>query len=105
MTRSFNRLNKKLYFTMQGPSEMGVSGKLEKWDRMADLSKITVPTLVIGAKHDTMDPAYMEKMAKQIKRSRFLLCPDGSHLAMYDDPATYWAGLLAFIADVDANKL
>ena len=105
VVRSFARLNKKLYFTMQGPSEMGVSGKLANWDRFADLPKITVPTLVIGAKHDTMDPAYMETMAKQIKRSRFLLCPDGAHLAMYDDPEIYWAGLLAFIADVDANKL
>lgn len=84
---------------------MGLSGKLETWDRFADLPKITVPTLVIGAKHDTMDPVYMEKMAKQVKRSRFVLCPNGSHLAMYDDPAPYWTGLLEFIVDVDANKL
>ena len=83
---------------------MGLSGRLEKWDRTADLAKITVPTLVIGAKHDTMDPAFMESMSKQVKRGRFLMCPNGSHLAMYDDQATYFTGLIAFLRDVDSGK-
>ena len=60
---------------MQGPSELGASGKLENWDRSADLGKITVPTLVIGAAHDTMDPKHMEWMAKQMPRARYLYCP------------------------------
>ena len=54
---------------MQGPSEMGASGKLEKWDRVADLSKISVQTLVIGAKYDTMDPAHMEKMSRLVQHA------------------------------------
>lgn len=103
--RAFGRLNKGLYVTMQGPSEMGASGKLEKWDRFADLSQITVPTLVIGAGNDTMDPAYMEKMAKQMKRGRFHLCPKGGHMAMYDDQVTYFRGVIQFVLDVDSGKL
>jgi proline iminopeptidase len=83
---------------MQGPSEMGASGKLEKWDRTADLGKITVPTLVIGATHDTMDPKHMEWVSKQVKNGQFLLCPKGSHLAMYDDQETYFSGLIKFLA-------
>ena len=35
---------------------------------MADLPRIEVPTLVIGARHDTMDPAYMERMAKALPK-------------------------------------
>ena len=103
VTRSFSHLNKKVYTLMQGPSEMGASGKLETWDRMADLSKITVPTLVIGAKFDTMDPKYMESMSKAVKHGQFLLCPQGSHLAMYDDQETYFRGLVRFILDVDQS--
>jgi hypothetical protein len=30
-------LNPKIYVPMQGPSELGASGKLEKWDRTAEL--------------------------------------------------------------------
>ena len=53
---------------------------------VADLSKISVPTLVIGAKYDTMDPAHMEKMSRLVQHGgRYLFCPNGSHLAMYDD--------------------
>src|SRR6185436_18726790 len=58
VNRSFAKINKNIYVLMQGPSEFGASGRLEKWDRKADLPKITVPTLVIGGEHDSMDPAH-----------------------------------------------
>ena len=104
VNRAFAHLNKKVYVPMQGPSEMGASGTLEKWDRTADLGKITVPTLVIGATHDTMDPKHMEMMAGAVSRGRFLLCPNGSHLAEYDDSQTYFTGLLTFIDDVAKGR-
>ena len=104
VNRAFKHLNPKVYVPMQGPSELGASGKLVSWDRMADLPKITVPTLTIGAKYDTMDPEVMKKMAGLVKRGRFLYCPNGSHLDMYDDQKTYFEGLIGFIRDVDAKK-
>jgi proline iminopeptidase len=104
VSRAFKRLNEKIYVQMQGPSEMGASGKLVNWDRTADLGRITVPTLTIGAKYDTMDPAQMEKMASLVKRGRYLNCPNGSHLAMYDDQKTYFDGLVKFINDVDEDR-
>jgi proline iminopeptidase len=104
VNRAFAHLNKKIYVPMQGPSEMGASGKLEKWDRTADLKTIGVPTLVIGAQHDTMDPRHMEMMSKQVQKGRYLYCPNGSHLAMYDDQKTYFDGLIKFVADVDAGR-
>jgi proline iminopeptidase len=97
VVRAFAHLNKKIYIPMQGPSEMGASGVLEKWDRTADLKKIQVPTLVIGARYDTMDPKHMEWMSKELPRGRYLYCPNGSHLAMYDDRETYFAGLIGFL--------
>ena len=100
VTRSFKHLNSSIYVPLQGPSEMGSSGKLEKWDRVADLKKIGVPTLVIGARYDTMDPAHMEMIAKTVQKGKYLYCPDGSHLALYDDQKVYFKGLLQFIGDV-----
>jgi len=105
VNRAFARLNKKIYTPMQGPSEMGASGKLEKWDRTGDLPKITVPTLAIGARYDTMEPAQMEKIAKDVKKGRYLYCPNGSHLAIYDDQKIYMAGIIQFIQDVNAGKI
>ena len=102
--RAFEHVNPEVYVPMQGPSELGASGKLAGWDRSADLKRIEVPTLVIGARHDTMDPRHMEWMARQVKKGRYLFCPNGSHLAQYDDQETYFDGLLAFLRDVDANR-
>jgi proline iminopeptidase len=102
--RTFAKLNHDIYEKMQGPSELGAGGDLVNWDRAADLKKITVPTLVIGAAHDTMDPKHMEMMSKAVARGRYLFCPNGSHLAMYDDQTTYFTGLTSFIRDVDSGK-
>ncbi|MBA7563344.1 Proline iminopeptidase [subsurface metagenome] len=104
VNRAFKHLNNEIYTSLQGPSEFGISGKIEKWDRTQDLDKINVPTLVIGATYDTMDPKHMEWVASQIKRSQFLLCPNGSHMAFYDDQETYFSGLIQFIKRVDQGE-
>jgi proline iminopeptidase len=105
VNRAFKHLNPKVYVPMQGPSELGASGKLLNWDRTADIKNITVPTLVIGAQYDTMDPKHMEWMSKQMPKARYLYCPNGSHLSQYDDQQTFFRGLIAFILDVDAGKI
>jgi proline iminopeptidase len=40
----------------------------------------------------------MEEMAKRLPLGQYLYCPSGSHLAMYDDQQTYFAGLLEFLS-------
>jgi proline iminopeptidase len=97
--RAFAHINPAIYVSMQGPSELGISAaaSLAHWDRTSELATIDVPALVIGARHDTMDPAYMEMMAGRLPRGQYLLCPDGSHLAMYDDQQVYFAGLTDFL--------
>ena len=95
--RAFAHINPAIYVPLQGPSELGMNGTLIDWNRTGDLHRIEVPTLVIGAKHDTMDPAHMQAMAGRFPMGRYLYCPNGSHLAMYDDAETYFAGLIDFL--------
>jgi proline iminopeptidase len=104
VNRAFAKLNQDVYIPMQGPSEMGASGKLLDWDRSRDLASIKVPTLVIGARYDTMDPKYMEWMAKQLPSGTYLYCPNGSHMALYDDQATYFEGLIKFLHAIDTKE-
>lgn len=101
--RIFKHLNAAIYVPMQGPSELGASGKLVNWDRTADLERIAVPTLVIGARYDTMDPTHMEMMADKVRKGRSLFCPNGSHMAMYDDQMVYVKEVIRFIRDVDTG--
>ena len=102
----FQHLNPDIYTFMQGPSEFGITGNatLKDWDIKQELSSITVPTLIIGAQHDTMDPQHMAWMASEVQNGRFLLCPNGSHLAQYDDQKTYFNGLIKFLKDVNSQQ-
>lgn len=106
LQRSLAHTNRKIYVPMQGPSELGmtVDAKLAQWDRVADLHRIEIPTLVIGARYDTMDPAHMEMMAGLLPRGRYLHCPQGSHLPIYDDQQNYFAGLIDFLRNLPTRS-
>jgi proline iminopeptidase len=104
VTRSLGKTNQSLYVTMQGPSEFGVAGKLVNWDRTKDLPKLTVPFLSIGGKYDTMDPEHMRRIATQVQNGTALICPNGSHMSLYDDQQTYMTGLIKFIKGVDKGE-
>jgi proline iminopeptidase len=99
--RSFGKLNHEVYVTMQGPSEFGISGRLDAWDVKAKLPTVKVSTLVIGATHDTMDPEHMKWIASQVQNGRFHLCANGSHMCMWDDQQSYMTALVSFLNDVD----
>ncbi|MGI8524493.1 MAG: proline iminopeptidase-family hydrolase [Nocardioides sp.] len=100
----FEHINPDIYVPLQGPSELGASGTLVEWDRSGDLGDLTVPTLVMGAEHDTMDPSHLRWMAERLPAGRYHHSPEGSHLALVDDHDTYVAGLLDFLRDLDVGE-
>ena len=104
VNRSFKHANNTIYTMMQGPSEFGISGRLAAWDIKNRLKEITVPTLMIGAKHDTMDPAAMEAQSKLVKNGSYLFCPNGSHLSMWDDQKVFMSGVIDWIKKVDTER-
>ncbi len=104
VNRSFNHLNAEIYTMMQGPSEFGVGGRLANWDIKARLPEIKVPTLTVGAKFDTMDPEHMKWISTQVQQGRYLYCPNGSHLCMWDDQPHFFPGVIQFIKDVDEGN-
>jgi proline iminopeptidase len=74
---------------------------LVNWNIKDRLKEITIPTLMIGAKFDTMDPDAMEAQSKAVKHGRYLYCPNGSHFCMWDDQQVFMSGVIKFIKDVD----
>ncbi|MCX6319860.1 MAG: proline iminopeptidase-family hydrolase [Bacteroidetes bacterium] len=102
--RTMKHANGEIYTLMQGPSEFGIAGRLATWDIKARLKEIKVPTLMVGAKHDTMDPEAMKEQSTLVQRGRYLFCPDGSHLAMWDDQQVFMNGVIRFIKEVDEGK-
>lgn len=100
VSRAIRLANEKIYNQMQGKSEFEVTGNLKDWDRWSRLHEIKVKTLTIGATWDEMDPADMRKMASLMANATCAICPNGSHLDMWDDQAVYYDHLLAFLRSV-----
>jgi proline iminopeptidase len=101
----FQHLNPNIYVYMQGHSEFGMTGNatLKDWDVTDRLKELTVPTLVLGGKYDTMDPKHMEWMATEVQNGRSVIT-NGSHCAQFDDPDTYFPALIRFIKEVDSGE-
>jgi proline iminopeptidase len=97
LDRAFRHLNEKIYNQMQGKSEFLITGNLKDWERWDRLHEIKVKTLTIGARYDEMDPEDMKKMATLIPNATAAICPNGSHMCMWDDQAFYFRHLLEFL--------
>ncbi|WP_197056045.1 hypothetical protein [Flavobacterium sp. AED] len=50
-----------------------------------------------------MDPEHVKWIAYEVQNGRLLFCPNGSHLSQYDDPKTYFTGVIKFLKDVDSG--
>jgi proline iminopeptidase len=97
LLRCVDGLNQNVYNAMQGRSEFEVTGVLKGWDRWADLPRIKVRALTMGARYDEMDPEDMRKMATLMPKGESWNSDTGSHFAMYDDQQNYFRALLKFL--------
>jgi proline iminopeptidase len=71
------------------------------WD---SLPGIKVPVLVIGGMYDEMNPEDIKREGHLIPNSRTYLCPNGSHMSMYDDQSNYFTNLIAYLKDVESGQ-
>jgi proline iminopeptidase len=101
MIRGFTHVNNSIMNVMLGSGTATFSGRLANWDIKNRLHEIQVPTLIVSAKWDFMSPDHMKWMSTQVQHARYLYCPEGSHLAMWDDQKNFYPGIIQFIKDVD----
>lgn len=104
VNRTFKHLNYSVYAYMQGPSEFVPGGILKDWSVWDALHTLSVPTLTVGAAYDTMNPKEMEEMSTLVQHGRYLHCPNGSHMALWDDQEVFMDGVIAFVHDVNEGR-
>ena len=90
--------------TCRAPVNFVPGGILKDWSVWNQLHTLTVPTLMVGAKYDTMNPAEMEAMSQLVQKGRYLYCANGSHLAMWDEQEFFMEGVIDFIVDVQEGR-
>lgn len=104
LMRAFKKANMNIYIQMQGVDEFHVTGNMKDWEFWDKLKDIKTPTLVIGGMNDEMNPEDMKREGQLIPNSRTYLCPNGSHMSMYDDQQNYFRELIKFLKDVEEGK-
>jgi proline iminopeptidase len=95
---SFADWNMDVYGTMQGPNEFLYTGNLKDWNRIPDLHRITVPTLILCGHHDELPPSCSMRMHHALSNSEITVFPNSSHMPFYEEPEAYFARLRQFLA-------
>lgn len=104
VTRMFETANQQVYETMQGPNEFVVTGSLAQWNRWDDLARIAIPTELIVGRHDTVSVKDAQRMAQAMPAASATVCEQGSHFAMWDDPAAYRDAVVGFIRETEERQ-
>ena len=82
---------------MQGPSEMGASGRLVNWDRFSGPQAHRHPDAGDLGQDTTRWIRPIWRRWRSSCRSGELAATNGGHMDMYDDQPTYFAKLIAFL--------
>lgn len=80
-----NSHGERIYKHMWGPSEFFSTGTLKKYDKVKELSKIDIPSLVICGQYDEATPESGKFFAKKMKGD-FQIIRGGSHSLLTEKP-------------------
>lgn len=95
---SLDDWNMDVYGTMQGPNEFLYVGNLKDWNRIPDMPRITVPTLIVVGQHDELTPACAMRMHNALPDSEIKVFKNSSHMPLYEEPESFFATLGGFLA-------
>ena len=69
-------------------------------DRLPDLGRITVPTLVLVGDEDAPFLKPSRRMAEAIPGAELVVIPDAGHSPQFENPDAWWSTLTGFLARV-----
>jgi proline iminopeptidase len=92
----------KVYNFMWGPSEFTAMGNLLHYDRIKDLPKIKVPTLLTAGEFDEARPNSVKYYTSLIPGAQFQLIPHAAHVTMDDNVKENNKVLREFLRQMDS---
>ena len=94
---------KNVYEYMWGPSEFTCEGNLKHYDRLNDLSSITIPTLFIAGEYDEARPSTVQLYQSKVKGSKFALIHNSGHVTMHDNPKENIEVIKEFLKEIEGQ--
>jgi proline iminopeptidase len=89
VVQTFEEFAMDVYVPMWGPSEFAYTGNLSDWDRVDQLHRIRVPTLITVGRHDELTPACSEQIHARLPDSRLVVFEEGSHMTFWEETERY----------------
>jgi proline iminopeptidase len=87
---------------MWGPSDFIVTGELLTFDRTAELSMLSMPTLFLCGEFDEATPSTVRAQAAMTPDAEVVIIPGSGHLTMIDAPDVSNGAIRDFLNRVDA---
>jgi len=101
LKKAFSQLNMDVYGKMWGPSEFYMTGTLKDYDRTAQLSEITVPTLFTAGRYDEATPKTTAWYQSLMPNSKLVIIEDASHMTMFEKPDQYCQAVRDFLNSIE----
>jgi len=92
------------YRTMWGVNEAFANGDLKKWDRIAQLQQIKIPTLITSGQYDELTPHQALITHHSIPNSKIRIFTAGSHCAHVEFEKEYNETIAEFLAEIEGKK-
>jgi len=77
--------------------EFEVSGTLKDWDRLEDLRRISVPTLILLGRYDLTSVATAREMGRRIPGSRVVVFEESGHFMYLEEPEKFLREVRSFL--------
>ena len=77
--------------------EFEVTGVLRDWDRLEDLPRISVPTLILLGRYDLTTVETAREMERRIPRSRLVVFEESGHFMYLEEPETFLREVRSFL--------
>ncbi len=77
--------------------EFEVTGVLRDWDRLEDLSRISVPTLLLIGRYDLTPVSTAEDMNRRIPRSKLVVFEDSGHFMYLEESDKFLSEVRRFL--------
>ncbi len=98
--RDDHEVNMQVQQALWGPAEFSACGELATWNRLPDLARVAVPSLVLVGAYDYLTPKSAGLIHAHLPDSRLVLFPDSGHATYLDEPVAYFGTVTRFLRDV-----
>ena len=93
-------VNMQIQEALWGRAEFSATGELAKWNRLAELARVRVPSLVLVGAYDYLTPKSAGLIRAHLPDARLVLFPESGHAPFLDEPEEYFKTVASFLAAV-----